>query len=175
MITQRSRRRRTGEYRRILCPTDFSERATVGLDQAVRLATRDRAELLLLHVLPPAAVYAAAEIPGSVLLSFLDRWREQARGDLCRTRDRVRQSGVITHGLMVDGNPAEQIVRVAARLRCDLIVLATAGRTGFLQLLLGGSMAERVIRRAHCPVLVYCASLPHPVPQRVGTPQKAAA
>jgi universal stress protein A len=175
MMPQRPRRRRTGEYRRILCPTDFSERAKVGLDQAARLATRDRAELLLLHVLPPPAAYAAAEIPGTVLLSFVDRWREQARDDLCRIRDRVRQSGVVTHGLMVEGYPAEQIARVAARLRCDLIVLATGGRTGLLRLLLGGSMAERVIRRAHCPVLVYRASPPHPVHQRVGATQKAAA
>jgi nucleotide-binding universal stress UspA family protein len=164
-----------GEYRRILCPTDFSAVANVGVDHAVRLAARDGAEVLILHVLPPVAAYAAAEIPGSLLVSFADRWREEARGELCGVRSRVRRAGVATHALMVEGDPSEQIGRVAERLRCDLIVLATSGRTGLLRVLLGGSMAERVIRRAPCPVLAYRASQPLPTHERVGTPQKAAA
>ena len=175
MTTQRLRRRRTGEYRRILCPTDFSAVANVGVDQAAHLAARDRAELLLLHVLTPAAAYAAAEIPGSVLIPFVDEWREEARDQLCRIRDRLRQTGVVTHALMVEGYPPDQIARVARRLRCDLIVLATGGRTGLLRVLLGSSMAERVIRRARCPVLAYRAPQPHPAHEQVGTPQKVAA
>ena len=175
MTTRRPKRRRTGEYRRILCPTDFSAVANVGVDQAARLAARDRAELLLLHVLPPVAAYAAAEIPGSVLISFADRWREEARDELCGIRGQVRRAGVVTHALMVEGNPSEQIGRVAERLRCDLIVLATSGRTGLLRVLLGSSMAERVIRRARCPVLAYRASQPLLTLERVGTPQKVAA
>jgi hypothetical protein len=82
---------------------------------------------------------------------------------------------VATHALMVEGNPSEHITRVAERLRCDLIVLATSGRTGLLRVLLGSSMAERVIRRARCPVLAYRASQPQSVHERVGTPQKVAA
>lgn len=175
MTTRRPRRRRTGEYRRILCPTDFSATANVGVDQAARLAARDRAELLLLHVLTPVAAYAAAEIPGSVVIRFVDQWREEARDELCRFRDRLRQAGVVTHALMVEGNPSEQITRVADRLRCDLIVLATSGRTGVLRLLLGSSMAERVIRRARCPVLAYRASQSHPAHECAGTLQGAAA
>ena len=174
-MTTRRLKRRTGEYRRILCPTDFSEVANVGVDQAARLAVRDKAELLLLHVLTPVAAYAAAEIPGSILIPFADQWREEARDELCRIRDRLRQAGVVTHALMVDGNPSEQITRVAERLRCDLIVLATSGRTGLLRVLLGSSMAERVIRRARCPVLAYRAPRPLPADVRVGTPQKVAA
>ena len=175
MTTRRLKRRRIGEYRRILCPTDFSPVANMGVDQAARLAARDGAELVLLHVLPPVAAYAAAEIPGSVLISFADQWREEARVKLRGIRGEVRQAGVVTHALMVEGNPSEQISRVAERLRCDLIVLATTGRTGLLRVLLGSSMAERVIRRARCPVLAYRAPQPLPVHNRVGTPQKIAA
>jgi universal stress protein A len=175
MTIRRLKRRRTGEYRRILCPTDFSPVANMGVDQAARLAARDGAELVLLHVLPPVAAYAVAEIPGSVLISFADQWREEAGVKLRGIRGEVRQAGVVTHALMVEGNPSEQISRVAERLRCDLIVLATSGRTGLLRVVLGSSIAERVLRRARCPVLVYRASQPLQTHERVGTPQKVAA
>ncbi len=173
--TRHPGQRTSQEYRRILCPTDFTTAASVGVDQAARLAVRDRAELVLLHVLTPAAAYTAAEIPGNVLVPFLDQWPEEVRDGLRRIRDRLRQRGVVAHVLMVEGNPSAQIPRVAERLRCDLIVLATSGRTGLFRVILGASMPERVVRRARCPVLVYHASQPRPTQEHVGTPQKAAA
>lgn len=156
MATRCFRRRRTDEYRRILCPTDFSLLANVGVEQAARRAARDRAGLLLLHVCPPVTAYAAAEIPGGILARFVEQDREDAWAGLCRVRDRLRQTGVVTHALVVEGYPAEQITRIAGRLRCDLIVLATRGRSGLSRVFFGSSMAERVIRHAPCPVLTYC-------------------
>ena len=175
-MTGRSpRRRRTGEYRRILCPTDFSSVADVGVERAAGLAARDRAALVLLHVYPPVAVYAPPEVTGVALIRSDEAWRAAAQRELCRARDRLRQNGVATHALLVDGYPPDQIARVARRLRCDLIVLATRGRTGLLRLLLGSSVAERVIRRAPCPVLAYRAPKPPQAQGRMRDPLKAAA
>ena len=175
MIGRSASRRRTGEYRRILCPTDFSSEADVGVERAARLAVRDRATLVLLHVYPPVTVYAPPEVAGFALIRSDNGWRAQAQRELCRTRDRLRQTGVATHALMVAGYPPNQIVRVARRLRCDLIVLATRGRTGLLRLLLGSSVAERVIRRAPCPVLAYRAPQLPRAHGRMRHPLKAAA
>ncbi len=175
MIGAGFRRRAAGEYRRILCPTDFSSVADVGVGRAARLAARDRATLVLLHVYRPVAVYAPPEVAGVALMRSEGAWRAEAERELRRTRDRLRQTGVAAHALMVDGYPSDQIGRVARRLRCDLIVLATRGRAGLLRLLLGSSVAERVIRRSPCPVLACRAPEPPQARGRVRRPLKAAA
>ena len=106
MTIRKCRRRGTDEYRRILCPTDFSSLADEGVDRAARLATtRDWAELVLVHVLPPASAYALPEIAGSVLVRFADQWREDAWRALCRIRDRIRQTEVVTHAIITQGVP----------------------------------------------------------------------
>jgi nucleotide-binding universal stress UspA family protein len=168
-------RRKIGEYRRILCPTDFSAVADVGAERAAGLAARAGATLVLLHVYPPVTVYAPPEVAGVAFIRSDEAWRAEAEHELARTRDRLRRKGVVTHALMVDGYPPDQIVRVARRLRCELIVLATHGRTGLRRLLLGGSMAERVIRRAPCPVLAYRAPQLPQAHGRASHPLKAAA
>lgn len=175
MIGRGSRRRVTGEYRRILCPTDFSPVARVGVERAARLAARDGATLVLLHVYQPVAVYAPPEVAGVALMRSEEAWRAEAEREIRRTRDRLRQAGVAAHALVVAGYPSDQIARVARRLRCDLIVLATRGRTGLLRLLLGSSVAERVIRRSPCPVLACRAPQPPKAHGRVRRPLKAAA
>ncbi len=169
------RRRKTGEYRRILCPTDFSSVGDIGVERAAGLAARDGAALVLLHVYLPPAIYLPPEASGVGLIPFGEKWRGEAQRELCQARDRLRQAGVATHALMVEGYPPDQIVRIARRLRCDLIVLATRGRTGLARLLLGSSVAERVIPRAPCPVLAYRAPQPRRVHGRVREPLKAAA
>jgi len=175
MMGRRRRWRRTGEYQRILCATDFSSVADIGVERAGHLAARDRAALVLLHVLPPFAAYAVPEVAGSVLIRLAEDGREKAQRELRRVRDRIRQTGVVTHALLVEGYPPDQIARVARQLRCDLIVLATRGRTGPRRLLLGSSVAERVIRRAPCPVLAYHTPQPSQAHERMKDPLKAAA
>ena len=175
MIGRSPRRRRTGEYRRILCPTDFSSVADVGVERAAGLAARTGATLLLLHVYPPVTIYTPPEVAGAALIRSDEAWRAEAERELGRARDRLRLQGVASHALMVDGYPPDQIARVARRLRCDLIVLATRCRTGLLRLLLGSSVAERLIRRAPCPVLAYRASQPPEVHGCMRDPLKAAA
>ena len=145
------------------------------MDRAARLAARDRAELVLVHVLLPASAYAVPEMAGSVLVRFADQWREDAWRALCRIRDRIRQTGVVTHAIIREGYPPDQIARVAERLRCDLIVLATRGRTGLFRRLLSSSVAEGLMRRAPCPILVYRSPQSSPAHGRVKNPLKIAA
>jgi nucleotide-binding universal stress UspA family protein len=145
------------------------------MERAAHLAARDRATLVLLHVYPPIAVYAPPEVAGFSLIRSDEAWRAEAQRELWRARDRLRQTGVATHALMLDGFPPDQIARVARRLRCDLIVLAIRGRTGLFRFLLGSNVAERVIRRAPCPVLACRAPQPSQANGRMRDPLKAAA
>lgn len=155
MIPQKTTRRRTGEYRRILSPTDFSASAEEGVTQAARLAARDGAELVLLHVLPPVSAYMAPDLGGCTILGLVDQWRTDAWRRLGGIRDRIRQTGIVTHAVLREGDPRDQIPRVADRLRCDLIVFGTGGRPGFFRTLFDHSVAAGVMHHAPCPILAY--------------------
>jgi len=139
-------------YRRILWPTDFSPLAKVALPHAVGLASDAGAELVLLHVLPLPAMYAAPDISGAVWIPLQRKTRAAARLHLLRLEKQVKGPNFRTHMVLTEGVPFSQIVRAAKRLRCDLIVLATHGRTGLAHAIMG-SVAENVIRHAPCPVL----------------------
>ena len=139
-------------YRRILWPTDFSALAKAALPHAVGLASDAGAELILLHVLPPPSAYAVPEIPGSLWVRLQRTTRAAAQTKLRRLEQQVTGPNFRTHTVLTEGVPSLQILRAAKRLRCDLIVLATHGRTGLAHAIMG-RLAENVIRRAPCPVL----------------------
>jgi nucleotide-binding universal stress UspA family protein len=140
-------------YRRILWPTDFSPLAKTALPHALRVAGPG-AELIVLHVLSPAAIYA---IPGMAAAAWdeLERQsRSAAQAELRRLSGQLKRKGakLSIHTVLAEGVPFEQVVRVAKRHKCDVLVLATHGRTGLRHVLMG-SVAENVVRRAPCPVL----------------------
>ena len=143
---------KTPMYRRILWPTDFSPIAKVALPYAIDLAADGGAELVLLHVLTPPAPYAVPEISGTLREQIEQKNRAAAREELRKLAAGVKDPKIRTHTVLTKGVPFDQILRVAKRLRCDLIVLATHGRTGLAHVLMG-SVAENVVRRAPCPVL----------------------
>jgi len=123
---------------RILVPIDFSTNSMHALAAALSLTQRFGAELLLLHVVEP--VYAAEPNMASAdLTTLLDAQERTADERLGRI-------------LVECGVPAQVIMEVARRTATDLIVIATHGRTGLSRMLIG-SVAERVVRRAGCPVL----------------------
>ena len=149
-------------YRRILWPTDFSPLAKTALEHAVRLADDHGAELVLFHALTPPTTYAAAEIPGKLLVDIADRNRAAAKQELDQLARAIRRPNLRIHTVLAQGVAFDQILRVARKLRCDLIVIATHGRTGLAHVLMG-SVAENVVRRAPCPVLtVRPSELTHP-------------
>ena len=142
----------TLSYRRILWPTDFSPVANAGMKHAVDLAVACGAELVVHHALTPPLAYAGPEIPGALWGELQRRNRATAKEELRRIAERIKAPKLHVHTVLTEGVPFDQILRVAKRLRCDLIVVATHGRTGFSHVLMG-SVAENVVRRAPCPVL----------------------
>jgi nucleotide-binding universal stress UspA family protein len=152
MATTGRGKAKKARYRRILWPTDFSPLAKAALPHAVALASITGEELVLLHVLPLVAAYAVPEIPGSLWVRFQRMTRAAAQAKLRQIEKQVQGRSFHTHTVLVEGVPFLQNVRAAKRLRCDLIVLATHGRTGLTHAIMG-SVAENVIRRAPCPVL----------------------
>jgi nucleotide-binding universal stress UspA family protein len=137
---------------RLLVPTDFSEPSEHAAAYAARLAGALRIPLVLAHVHAPPQVFAP---DGMVLAAAYDETRVEAalREALEAAATRVRAAGApeVTTELVVGGAAAE-LVRLARERGCDLVVMATHGRGGVPRLLLG-SVADKVVRRAGCPVL----------------------
>lgn len=132
----------------IIFPTDFSTASDAALPHAEALARQANGSLLILHVEEPPLAYGGGEL----YYGMPEPDSERIRGMLEAVRPgdpAVR----FTHRLAM-GDPAAEIVRTAEEEKATSIVLGTHGRTGLSRLLMG-SVAEAVVRRAPCPVLVY--------------------
>jgi universal stress protein A len=133
----------------ILHPTDFSDCSRWAASIAADLAQRHDALVLVLHVVetlgPENVTYGEA-----VSQRQPEGYRQRLDLDLRRS---VPLPGVMVEYLLAEGDPATEIDRVARERGCDLIVLGTHGRKGLAHLLMG-SVAEEVVRRALCPVLI---------------------
>lgn len=140
-------------FRRILHPTDFSRASGAAFAKALALAKENRAELLLVHVLLPSTPFVGNGYVSPKTYEELEvAARRGAERQLDRLLRKARSAKTRVKGLLLEGVAYEQIARVARRKRADLIVLGTHGRTGFSRFFLG-SVAERVIPLAPCPVL----------------------
>jgi len=137
--------------RRVLHATDLSPASRPAFVRAVELAGRERARLLVLHVLVPPSPFLGDEVPSSYL-ELEARARRDAERRLARAADEARRAGVRVDTRLVPGAPAEVIIRAARRWRPDVIVLGTHGRTGIGRAFMG-SVAERVLAGAPGPVL----------------------
>lgn len=139
--------------RRILVPTDFSLPAQKALRYAIEFAKRFDAELVLVHVVEPPA-YAAAFSRGGPIEEteeqrrayewFDSQLQNQANEEIPET---VRYKKVL-----LKGTASTEVAQCAVRESADLIVMATSGRSGLKDVILG-STAERVLRRSPCPVM----------------------
>ena len=138
--------------RRIVHATDLSSGSMPALRQAVALARRWRARVILLHVMTPPSPFVAEGIPPASYDELLAHARRAARQRLAAAVARVRRKGVVASAVFAEGLPADEVLRAARRQRADLLVLGTHGRTGFRRALMG-SVAERVVSQARCPVL----------------------
>ncbi len=139
------------QFRRILVPHDFSEHASRALRTAARLVA-PRGRILVLHVVPPPAPITDFPPPG--MAGYLDpeALLAAARHHLARV---VKKTVPPRLGARIDtrvelGDPHQCIVRAARGM--DVVVLATAGRTGLRHLVIG-SVAEKVVRHSPIPVL----------------------
>lgn len=139
---------------KILVPVDFSELSREALFHAGELAKRMGASVIALHVLD-----AMAEAPffmeGSLPVARLERWdlRIEKEKEFAVLFEDERLRGVPVRSVFAMGNPQDEIVEKAKRLGADLILMSTHGRSGISHLLMG-SVAEQVVRKSPCPVLV---------------------
>jgi universal stress protein A len=137
---------------KILHPTDFSECAARAQATAVDLAGKLGGEIVLLQVLVETPLYGESVLNMPKVQSVYDAQRKWAEATLEARVGDLRQRGIKASWRAQVGVPFEEIVRVATEERADMIVMGTHGRSGLNRALLG-SVAERVIRLAPCPVL----------------------
>jgi universal stress protein A len=139
--------------KRILCPTDFSEPACRALKAAAEIAAAAKAELLLVHIVAPIpALDSPSGGPAFDLAGYQDELVRSAQRALDERRRRRVPESVTSRAMVTIGDAAHEVTRIANEEAVDLIVIATHGRTGWRERLFG-SVAAKVVRLAHCPVL----------------------
>lgn len=157
---------------RILCGTDLSPASEPAWAEAQMLARLLGVEILLLHVVAPLVIPAGVVADVSMSPGFYQRLMDEAEGDargrLARLCDHRAATSVKVATRVEHGTAADRILRLAAEGGGNIIVLGTHGRTGLGRVLLG-SVADRVVRLAPCPVVTVRArpGLPIAVPDRV--------
>jgi nucleotide-binding universal stress UspA family protein len=145
LAQDKAERRTPRAFNRVLCAIDFGQSSLKALDLAGRIASENDAALYLLHVCPIVAVPLVGPITATpeVEENAHKKLGEAAASYLAK----------IPHELLVvTGDPARRIVEVQSALRADLVVMGTFARRGVPRLFLG-SVADRVVRAATCPVL----------------------
>jgi nucleotide-binding universal stress UspA family protein len=138
--------------RKILHPTDFSERSDNAFRLACALARDYHATVILLHANLPYLAYGE----GFVVPPLMDE-KEDLAAKLKALGAKAPNVAMEQH--LVEGDPAHEILRIAREAGCDLIVMGTHGSTGLTRLLMG-SVAEQVVRKAPCPVLTVKTPFP---------------
>jgi nucleotide-binding universal stress UspA family protein len=155
--------------KRILCPVDFSDFSRRALDHALAVARCYRSTVTALHVVAPIPVivpgpyYFGSETPPPMALPPVDRVAVAAHVEQFVASEQV--PGVSVAVLVEAGSTVyREILAQADRLRSDLIVMGTHGRSGFERLFLG-STAEKVLRKARCPVMTVPPNAPDAMPR----------
>jgi nucleotide-binding universal stress UspA family protein len=168
------------ELRRILVPVDFSACSRAALDEALFLARHFGASIDVLHVVDPPYYFVVPDAPLAIagtapetlteharaldadkMEMFLSQWAAQATPRDVHIRSRLEV-----------GDPCTAILKVAHDERFDLLVMGRHGRSGLIHLLMG-SVAEKVVRRAPCPVLTTHGA-PHVAPTDEPSPVERA-
>jgi nucleotide-binding universal stress UspA family protein len=140
-------------FRRILCASDFSKMSGRALTLAIDVAKANHARLIILYAYVPIVPLVPEQYIDSSTWTRVDtetrRWVER---QLAKLADRARKAGVRASAMIVTNDPSRRIVLIARSKRVDLIVVGTHGRRGLSKFFLG-SVAERVIATAPCPVM----------------------
>lgn len=140
-------------FKKILCPTDFSEPACKAIKAAGELAETFSAELILIHVVGPVPVMETPTgLAGFDVAAYQRELSESAKTSLQARLDKHVPPSIASQALVVHGDAAHEIVRVASEEGVDLIVISTHGEAGWRHRIFG-SVTEKIIRHAACPIL----------------------
>jgi nucleotide-binding universal stress UspA family protein len=139
------------KIRSILVPVDFSPHSARALERAIELAKTFGARVLLLHCYP---IHVGGISPYGLVLSddFDRQFREAAQRKLSEWGEKLAAQGVEAEEILTPMFPSEAIAQTAKERGVDLIVMGTRGLSGLKHVMLG-SVAERTLRMAPCPVL----------------------
>lgn len=140
--------------KKILLPTDFSKLSLTAAEYAIDLASKYNAEIHLLHVVektPPILAIRSLDLSAEKIRKSIDQHAHQSLDEAVKSISNGKNINIIPK--ILSGIDYEEIVEYSKKNGIDVIVIATHGRTGILHTLIG-SVAEKVIRYAKCPVLV---------------------
>jgi len=139
-------------FKRILCPIDFSDSSRTAMQVAAQLSKEGNGELILIHVWHPPYTFGPEAVFTPDLIATMKRDAEQGLLKWKIEAEGLRGSRVTA--ILEMGPPWDLVIEAAKKDPViDLIVIGTHGRTGLKRVLLG-SVAEKIVRHAPCPVLV---------------------
>ncbi|MCB9894369.1 MAG: universal stress protein [Planctomycetes bacterium] len=141
-------KKKTKPFSRILFPTDFSDTSKRALDKAIAFTEDMDAELFVMHTIDDSLISTHVEEERHLILKEL---RRHALDEMRKQLPSELMDNFETIGAVKRGDPGKQIAAYAETHHCDLIVMGTHGRTGIERALIG-SVADKVVRRAKCPV-----------------------
>lgn len=139
----------TFAIKRILVPVDFSEHSQNAVRYAVGFAKQFRADLILVHIVEQMVYPGDWMYPPLAVSDFATEKREQITE---RLKQLGSEAGVKAKSIVRLGRAWQEVTEIAKEEKADLLVIATHGYTGLKHVLLG-SVAEKIVRHAHCPVL----------------------
>ena len=140
------------EIKKILCPVDFSEISANALEYAVFLGSHHHAELFLLHVVEQLYEFENYQILVFTPQELAENMEKHAYEELNKLTEQLKKT-ITVKAVVRQGKAFVEIVREAKEKDVDMIVMGSHGRTGISHILMG-SVAERVVRKANCPVLI---------------------
>ena len=140
------------QFHKILVPTDFSKSADHALARAIEFAKLAQGEIHLLHAYELPTTIGALDVPLALPQDFFDQVRDASQRYLDERAKRASAQGVKVQTHLTCDAPTRAILDAAEKIGPDLIVMGTRGRTGMKHVLLG-SVAERTVRLAACPVM----------------------
>ena len=140
------------EIKKVLVPIDFSDYSKSALKYAVNFVKQFNAELILIYVVEPV-IYPPDFSMGQIAIPSVDlEMDKRAVEELTKLAKKEIPCEVKVNSIVKTGKPFIEIIETAAEENVDLIIIATHGHTG-VEHILFGSTAEKVVRKAPCPVL----------------------
>ena len=143
------------QFKLIVVATDFSAGADTAFTQGLSLAQQHQARLLVVHVMPPLvnpSPLLDEMAVNQTTLALRDGLRRSCQEEL-QSRYLERAQGVQAEILLLEGDPARELARLLAERRADLAVIGSTGVSGLAETVFG-SVAQKLVRRAPCSVLV---------------------